>query len=247
MKTQLILENKRLIIAVILAILGLILVFFEPSWFSAGTGVPYWFLSLKPPLSITSEKRLKVEVNPNVNVTLGDFVTVKVTDAQNNTSIGGALVELSKDGINSFKNITTQSNGIAVFEYTEEPTFIFVSKEGYSDADPVVIPKIPDWWVTVINCQYAVMVATLLANWVPAFYIYKQWSEERWWKELRNKTELELIRELGKISSEKYKTSKRYWRKREKLGISSEMVLNSKKEAKRRAIMELLKEVYGWK
>jgi hypothetical protein len=72
-------------------------------------------------------------------------------------------------------------------------------------------------------------------------------EKERWKEKLRNKTELELMRALSGVCSDKYHMSTRYWRKRESLGISSEMVFNSKKEAKRRAIMELLQEVYGWK
>ena len=96
------------------------------------------------------------------------------------------------------------------------------------------------------------------------YYIFLEWKQNRslkrikdenWMTErkellkgkLRNKTELELMRELGKICDEKYHLSKSYYRKREELGISPEMVLNSEKEAKRRAIIELLKEVYGWK
>jgi hypothetical protein len=72
-------------------------------------------------------------------------------------------------------------------------------------------------------------------------------EKERLKEKFRNKTELELMRELEKIFSEKYTTSRMYWRMRERLGISPEAVVNSKNEAKKRAIMELLKEVYGWK
>ncbi|MEM2994533.1 MAG: hypothetical protein QXI91_00740 [Candidatus Bathyarchaeia archaeon] len=72
-------------------------------------------------------------------------------------------------------------------------------------------------------------------------------EKERLKKKLQSKTELELMRTLEKVSSEKYKPSKIYWRMREILRISPDMVVNSKNEAKRRAIMEFLREVYGWK
>ena len=167
--------NKRLL-SVILILLGILLIFIEPYLFSVITGVPFWFLSLKlVPLSIIPEKQLMVEVNPVVPINLGELITVKVLDAQNGTTIEGAIVKILKDGLNF--NVTTQIDGIAKFEYPGATTIIFVSKDGYRDADPVVIPKIPDEWVTVKNYQVITWIVTLLASWAPAFYIYKKRKE----------------------------------------------------------------------
>ena len=152
------------------------MIFIEPFLFSVATGVPYWFLSLKlVPLSVIPEKQLMVEVNPVVPIKLGELITVKVLDAQNETPIEGVIIKISKDGLNF--NVTTQLDGIAKFEYPGATTVIFVSKDGYRDAEPMVIPKIPDEWVTVRNYQLITWVITLLASWVPAFYIYKKRKE----------------------------------------------------------------------
>lgn len=105
----------------------------------------------------------------------------------------------------------------------------------------------------VISFIGACLIAYVFREWQYGIHLRRlqdaEWiarEKERWKEKLRNKTELELMRALSGVCSGKYRMSTRYWRKRESLGISPEMVLNSKKEAKRRAIMELLKELYGW-
>ena len=106
----------------------------------------------------------------------------------------------------------------------------------------------------VISSIGTCLIAYVFREWQHSVHLQKiqdaEWmakEKERWKEKLQNKTELELMREFGKVCGEKYNMSRRYWRKREELGISSEMVLNSSnKEAKRRAIKEILKEVYGW-
>ncbi|MEM2972350.1 MAG: hypothetical protein QW270_08040 [Candidatus Bathyarchaeia archaeon] len=239
-------KNRLLIFAIVLFSLGLVLLLVEPYVFSAETGVPHWFLSTKISF-FTPEKRLEVEVSPT-NFTLGSAINVTVRDALNRSLlIAGADVRLSSDGVTFFENITTDSGGNATFIYTKEPTILFISKANYSDVDPIFIPKTPDWWVTVRNYQYITFAATLLVCWVSAFHLYMQWSEERWWMLLPERTELELIGELSKIHSDKYKMSRFDWKIQEKLGINPDAVLNVKKEAKRQAIMKILREVYGWK
>jgi len=113
-----------------------------------------------------------VEVSPAVPSTLGQMITVKVIDAQNDTPIEGANVRISKDGLNF--NVTTQMDGTAKFEYLGATTVVVVSKDNYYDSEPRVIPKIPDEWVTVRNYQYVTWVITLLASWIPALYVYKK-------------------------------------------------------------------------
>ena len=115
-------------------------------------------------------RAMSIEVNPTVPTTLGELITVRVLDAANNTPIEEATVKVLKDNMD-FTNVTTNVDGIATFEYPGATTIVYVSKEGYNDASPEVIPKIPDSWVTTLHYQQVTWGITLLASWGPVIYL----------------------------------------------------------------------------
>jgi len=76
----------------------------------------------------------------------------------------GVLIKATKDGLSI--DTTSNSSGVATFEYFGAPTIIFASKEGYYNPEPQVIPKIPDEWLTTRNNMYitwAIGILTLVA------------------------------------------------------------------------------------
>lgn len=124
-----------------------------------------------------SERTLSIEVNPLVPMTIGEAIVVRVTDQQNGTPVDEALISVQKDGLDF--NVTTKPDGTAIFEYPGATTVISVSKDGYSNPTPVVIPKIPDEWVSVRNYQYATWLVMLLATAIPLVFATLQERRQR--------------------------------------------------------------------
>jgi len=134
-----------------------------PLLFSVATGVPYWFLapSLRAFSLEPSPRSMSVEVNPVVPTTLGQTITVTVKDSQSGSALEGVSIKAVRDGLNIDK--TTNSSGVATFEYMGAITVIYASKEDYFNSDPTVIPRIPDEWVTTRNYLYISWVIETLS------------------------------------------------------------------------------------
>jgi hypothetical protein len=150
-------------------ILTLSLLWGLPYIFSAATGVPVWYLSphLIPLSMFPSEGVMNVKVNPMAPTMNGQLVTVTVLDANNNTPIGNALVDVDEGSYGTL-NMTTGSDGTAQFALIGFTTQISVSKDGYADSNTIVIPHIPAEWVNTLNYQYITWVVTIICAWGPA-------------------------------------------------------------------------------
>jgi hypothetical protein len=224
-------ENKYLLAAVVFVAVGLILIYVEPTIFSAVSGVPSEFLAVQLPFGKAM----------NINVTsleIGKTATVFVGENAS-IPISNATLKIIQDDSNL--NLVTGKNGTATFLCTSNFTAIFASAEGY--VPTMYLTYVPLYW-TIIQ---AIMYCVFVVDFIPSVLWLKKWNEAKWWRTLPMLSEMQLILELGKISREKYNSSKRYWKKREKLGlVSSSAVLNKKNEQKRQAIMELLINKYGW-
>lgn len=146
-----------------------------PIIYSAATGVPLWFLWPLRELSIVpSQEPMTAHINSTAPITIGQYVLVTVIDGINHTSIEGASVKIVFNGFNYY-NTTTGSDGTALFPYPGVTTIVYVSKDGYQDADPIPLPQIPDSWVTTRDNQIITIVLGLSATWVPVLFAY--WTQ----------------------------------------------------------------------
>jgi hypothetical protein len=180
--------NKVYAVIALATCLTLFSIFGLPFVFSAITGIPVWFLFPKfYSLSIFStEGVMTVKLNSTVPETIGEYILVTVLDAKNNAPIENALVKIDEGSFDDY-NRTTGPNGTTQFPYIGSTTQIFVSKEGYANADPIVIPQIPADWVTTRNYQYLTFVVMLMCAWGPAFYLYKKQEKRPSTKRRRRK------------------------------------------------------------
>jgi len=145
-----------------------------PIIFSAATGVPFWFLFPFHTLSIApSQEPMTVSVNSTAPTTVGQSIRTLVLDGINHTSIEGASVKIVYNGY-SYYNTTTGSDGTAQFPYPGATTIIYVSKDGYQGSEPIVLPQIPDNWVTTRDYQFATLIVGLLGSWGPALILYRK-------------------------------------------------------------------------
>ena len=167
--------NKVYAVIALATCLTLFSIFGLPFVFSAITGVPTWFLfpTLYELSGFPSQGAMTVKLNSTTPKTIGEYILVTVLDAKTNIPMEDALVEINEGSYGNY-NRTTGPNGTTQFGYIGATTQIFVSKEGYANADPIVIPQIPADWVTTRNYQYLTWVIMLLCSWGPAFYFYKK-------------------------------------------------------------------------
>lgn len=150
-----------------------------PIIFSAVTGVPLWFLWPFHQLSIApSQGVMTVKVNPTAPGTVGQSVVVTVLDAGNHIPVEGALVKIVFNNFNYY-NTTTNSNGTMQFPYPGATTIVYVSKDGYQDAEPTPLPQIPDSWVTTRDYQTVTWVLGLIGTWGPALYLQRKLPTQR--------------------------------------------------------------------
>jgi hypothetical protein len=166
---------KRItIVLTVAALLSFFWILGIPIIFSAATGVPYWFLFPLHQLSVApSQGVMSVKINSTAPMLVGEHILVTVLDAGNNTPIGDASVKIVFNGIDYYKT-TTNLDGTAQFPYPGATTVIYVSKDGYQDAEPIPLPQIPDSWVTTRDYQTITWVLGLLGTWGPVFYFYKK-------------------------------------------------------------------------
>jgi hypothetical protein len=156
-------------------ILSASLIFLLPFVFSAITGVPFWFLfPISFPLGLTpSEGIMSVEVYPVAPTMNNQLVTVAVFDANNNTPIANALVEINEGSYGKL-DISTGSDGTAQFPFIGFTTQISVSKDGYADSNHIVIPQIPADWIRTLTYQDITLVLTIICSFGPALYLYRK-------------------------------------------------------------------------
>lgn len=174
-------EQKKMVkkgvsIAIVVAlVLSVSLIFGLPFMFSAITGVPFWFLfPTSFSLSIGQPERvMSVRVNPVAPTMNNQLVTVTVLDANSNAPLVNALVEINEGSYGTL-NITTGSDGTAQFPFIGLTTQIFVSKDGYANSSPIVIPQIPADWVNTRYYQTITLAVTIICAWGPALYLYRK-------------------------------------------------------------------------
>lgn len=166
---------KRREIAITVALcLTLFLVFGFPIILSAVTGVPLSFLLPLHQLSIfPSQGAMTVKVSPIAPSTVGESVLVTVLDAGNNTPIEGASVRVIFNG-NSYVNKTTSLDGTTQFPFAGTTTIVYVSKDGYQDADPIPLPQVPESWATTRDYQIVTWVIGLVGSWGPVLYLSRK-------------------------------------------------------------------------
>lgn len=172
-------KTQTSLIVMVVLLIALFSLFGVPLIFSVVTGVPYWFLlpflhtfSIGPP-----ERSMYLEVTPKSPTTLGETITVRVVDLENKTPLEGAKIEALKDGGLSI-NKTTDAGGLATFPYMGATTVIYASRDGYANADPVVIPQIPDWWVTTRNNNYIASMLSALTLIVTTVGVFRKLDSE---------------------------------------------------------------------
>ena len=131
-------------------------------------GIPLWwifgFLKLG---SIIPTPKLLVSISPDTPLSIGEMITVTVTNSSSQLPVEDAEISVSKDGMHI--TLYTDSQGQASFEYFGAITVVVAKKTGIESSTPVAIPKIPDAWVmkTVISLGSAVV-----GNVVGAFAVH---------------------------------------------------------------------------
>jgi hypothetical protein len=169
--------NKKKMMAIIIAVavgLSFFFIFGVPIIFSAVTGVPFWFLFPFYNLSVgPNQLPMTVHVNSTAPSPIGQSVLISVFDRINHTSIEGASVKIVYNSYNYY-NTTTGSDGTAEFPYPGATTIIYVLKDGYQDSEPIVLPQIPDNWITTRDYQLATLVLGLFGSWGPVLFLYRK-------------------------------------------------------------------------
>jgi len=109
-------------------------------------GIPLWWIfGFLKPLSIIPQPKLLVTVSPETPLSVGERITVTVTNSSSQLPVNEAEVLLKKDGMEI--TLHTDSEGQAFFEYFGEVTVIIAQKTGIDSSTPIAIPKLPDAWV----------------------------------------------------------------------------------------------------
>jgi hypothetical protein len=159
-------------IAIIVAVfLSLFLIIGLPIILSAVTDVPYSFLTPFPLSVLPTAKTMSVKINQTAPTTTGEELLLTVLDAGNKTPIEDASVKILLNG-NNVWNTTTGSDGTAHFPFMGTTTIVYVSKDGYQDAEPIPLPRIPESWVTIRDYQFVTWGLGLLGSWGPALFLY---------------------------------------------------------------------------
>ena len=109
-------------------------------------GIPLWWIfGFLKPLSIVPQPKLLVTVSPETPLSIGERITVTVTNSSSQLPVNEAEVLVKKDGMEI--TLHTDSEGQAFFEYFGEVTVIIAQKTGIESSTPIAIPKLPDAWV----------------------------------------------------------------------------------------------------
>jgi len=108
-------------------------------------GVPLWWIFGGFKLSTVQLPKLVAKVSPETPLSIGEKITVTVTNSSSQLPVEGAEVSVIKDGMNIA--LHTDSNGQTIFEYFGEVSVVSAHKNGIDPSDPIAIPKMPDKWV----------------------------------------------------------------------------------------------------
>lgn len=137
-------EKKRLLTILSVALLVSFTMFIVATQISE---VPLWWIFSGLKLLSTSPQlpKLVAKVSPETPLSIGERVTVTVTNSSSQSPVEGAEVSVIKDGMNI--SLKTDSNGQAFFEYFGEVSVVSAHKNGIDPSDPIAIPKMPDKWV----------------------------------------------------------------------------------------------------
>lgn len=165
--------NRKEIAITVALCLSLFLVVGVPFIFSAVSGVPLSFLFRIFKLSIGPSGTMTVTINSTAPTTPGEYLLVTVLDAGNNTPIEGASVRVTFNNDN-YCNKTTGFDGTTQFPFPGTTTIVYVSKDGYQDADPIPLPQVPESWVTTRDYLLITLAFGLLGSWGPALYVYRK-------------------------------------------------------------------------
>jgi len=163
---------RRLV--VILILISIVLCLLESVAISYVMEVPLWYLiRVGPPAMIFPPYgEMIVEVTPTIPLIVGQSIVVRVVDKYNRTAVEGAKVKVQKDSL-EFERLTDE-NGTTSFPYLGATTVIMVSKEGYLDPEPEVIPKIPDSWILAGSINALGWVITGGIDLAIGYYFYRK-------------------------------------------------------------------------
>lgn len=96
-------------------------------------------------MSTVTTPRLLVTVSPETPLSIGEMLTVTVTNSSSRLPVQDAEVSVMKNGMKI--TLFTDFQGQAFFEYFGEVTVVVAQKTGIDSSRPVAIPKAPDIWV----------------------------------------------------------------------------------------------------
>ena len=109
-------------------------------------GIPFWWtFGFIYSMSTVTAPRLLVTVSPETPLSIGEMITVTVTNSSSRLPVQDAEVSVMKNGMKI--TLFTDSQGQAFFEYFGEVTVVVARKTGIDSSRPVAIPKAPDIWV----------------------------------------------------------------------------------------------------
>ena len=121
-------------------------------------GIPLWWIfGFLKPMSIIPTPKLLVSVSPETPLSIGQMITVTVTNSSSQLPAKDAEVSVTKDGMHI--TLYTNSQGQASFEFFGAITVVTAKKTGIESSTPVAIPKMPDAWVmnTVVSLGSAIV------------------------------------------------------------------------------------------
>lgn len=149
-------------------------------------GVPLWWIFSSLPMSIVQKPRLLVSVSPETPLTIGEMITVTVTNSSSQLPVEDAEVSVMKDGT-YITTLYTDSTGQAFFEYFGEVTVVIASKTGIDSSMLISIPKGPVAWVrnTLLSLGIAVV-----GGFISGFtgYMFQKRKEKTTGKKITRKT-----------------------------------------------------------
>jgi len=131
-------------------------------------GIPFWWIfgSIYSG-SIVTTPRLLVTVSPETPLSIGETITVAVTNSSSRLPVQNAEVSVMKNGMKI--TLSTDSQGQVFFEYFGEVTVVTAQKTGIDPSRPIAIPKTPDIWIR--NAFLSLGIA-ILGGFVSGFSTY---------------------------------------------------------------------------
>ena len=137
-------------------------------------GVPLWWIfGFIIPLSTVQKPRLLVSVSPATPLTIGEMITVTVTNSSSQLPVEDAEVLVRKDGT----YITTQytdSEGQVFFEFFGEVTIVVAQKTGIDSSMLTAIPKAPALWVRATLISVGIGVVTGVVSGFTRYMLQKR-------------------------------------------------------------------------